>query len=231
MTSPAPSTPIASAVAAFLPGPDTESDNAFARERVTLRHTTPSLTLGSGNAFPDGRLVRADGQDSSVASERAGKPLVVVFYRGAWCPFCNIALRAYQDHLVPELRRRGIGFMAISPQLPDGSLTMQEKQQLDFAVVSDPHSAIASALGILTRPTEDAIRAQLDGGLDLTRENADGTAILPMPTTVIVDAHGIIRWIDVHPDYTTRTEPAEVLRALDDLDITGPAEQSGPAEH
>lgn len=225
MTSSPPSTPIASAVAAFLPGPDAENDNAFARERVALHATTPAPTLGPGDMFPDGLLVRADGQDSSVATERAGAPLVAVFYRGAWCPFCNIALRTYQDELVPELRRRGIGFMAISPQLPDGSLTMQEKQHLDFAVMSDPNNAVAGALGILTRPTEEAIRAQLDGGLDLTRENADGTATLPMPTTVVVDAHGLIRWIDIHPDYATRTEPEEVLRALDGLAITGTAGQ------
>jgi peroxiredoxin len=90
-----------------------------------------------------------------------------------------------------------------------------ETNALTFDVVSDEGNRIAGRLGILTGPTEDALAAQQTLGLDLTKANADGTTTIPMPTTVVVDADGIVRWIDVHPNYTTRSEVADILAALD----------------
>jgi peroxiredoxin len=146
-----------------------------------------------------------------------GGTSVLVFYRGAWCPYCNIVLSAYQAQLLPELTDRGIRLVAISPQKPDGSLTMQQKHGLAFTLVSDPGNTIASRLGILTWPSEEARAAQLKLGLDLASVNADGTDTLPMPATVILDADRTVRWIDVRPDYSTRTEPAQVIGTLDRL--------------
>ncbi len=83
-----------------------------------------------------------------------------------------------------------------------------------FTVLSDPGNQIAGQLGILTAPSDGTRAAQLQLGLDLTQVNADGTTALPMPTVVIADADGVIRWIDVHRDYTTRTEPGQVLQAV-----------------
>jgi peroxiredoxin len=143
----------------------------------------------------------------------------MVFYRGAWCPYCNVALSAYQRHLLPALTAHGVGLVAISPQAPDGPLSMQDKHDLAFTVLSDPGNGIARDLGILTQPSDEACAAQLQLGLDLTAVNADGTTGLPMPTVAILDAGHVLRWIDVHPDYSTRTEPAEVLRALDQLGL------------
>jgi peroxiredoxin len=94
---------------------------------------------------------------------------------------------------------------------------MQQKNDLAFTVVSDPGSVIAGHLGILTRPSLVARAAQPQLGLDLAAVNADGTDTLPMPATVILGPGRAVRWIDVHPDYTTRTEPRQVLDALDHL--------------
>ena len=146
-----------------------------------------------------------------------GSTAVLVFYRAAWCPYCNIALSAYQADLLPQLTERGVRLVAISPQNPDGSLTMQQKHDLAIPVVSDPGNVIARRLGILTQPSQEARAAQLQLGLDLTAVNADGTVALPMPATVILDASHTIRWIDVHPDYTSRTEPRQILDALDQI--------------
>ena len=96
---------------------------------------------------------------------------------------------------------------------------MQQKHSLAFTVVSDPGNTIAGRLGILTRPSPEARAAQLHLGLDLTGVNADGTVTLPMPATVILDAGRTVRWIDVHPDYSTRTEPLQIINALDHLRI------------
>ena len=110
-----------------------------------------------------------------------------------------------------------MGLVAVSPQRPDGSLNPQDKNRLTFNVFSDPGNQMAKAVGILTAASDEARAAQLHFGLDLTAVNADATTGLPMPTTIIVDANRVIRWIDVHPDYTTRSEPAQILAALDNL--------------
>jgi hypothetical protein len=96
-----------------------------------------------------------------------------------------------------------------------GSLSTLEKNKLTFTVLSDLGNQVAKAAGILTAPSDEARAAQLQLGLDLAAVNADGTTGLPMPTTMIVDADHVIGWIDVHPDYTARSEPSEILAALD----------------
>ncbi|MDJ0361909.1 peroxiredoxin-like family protein [Rhodococcus sp. H29-C3] len=175
----------------------------------------PADVTAAGTAMPDGDVVDEGGHPTTLASVRAGRPAVVVFYRGAWCPYCNLTLRAYQETLVSELDVRGVALVAVSPQKPDGSLSMQQKNDLTYTVVSDPGNQIAGRLGILTATGKQARDAQMSLGLDLADINADGTHTLPFPTVVIVDAAGTIRWIDVHLDYTTRSEPAEILTAID----------------
>jgi hypothetical protein len=96
---------------------------------------------------------------------------------------------------------------------------MQEKHDLASTVLTDPGNGIAHTQGILTQPSGEVRAAQLELGLDLTVVNADGTTGMPMPTMAILDAGHVLRWIDVHPDYTTRTEPAQVLDALDRLGL------------
>jgi peroxiredoxin len=194
-----------------------EAAGAFAAEQRDLAAAGhPPGVAEPGSALPDGELLDAGGQPATLAQHLGGNPAVIVFYRGGWCPYCDIALRTYQAQLVPALAERGIGLVAISPQAPDGSLSTKEAKELTFTVLSDPGNQIAGQLGILTAPSDGARAAQLQLGLDLTQVNADKTTALPMPTVVIAGADGVIRWIDVHPDYTTRTEPGQVLQAVTD---------------
>ena len=200
--------------------PPNEVMGAFGREQAALAAAgVPDGVAAAGTLMADAGLLDVHGSPTTLYTVTADRPAVLVFYRGAWCPYCNIALSAYQQHLLPQLTGRGIGLVAISPQAPDGSLSMQDKQNLSFTVVSDPGNAIARGLGVLTQPSDEARAAQLQLGLDLTAVNADGTVALPMPTVVIADAGHVLRWIDVHPDYSTRTEPAQILAALDQLGI------------
>ena len=181
----------------------------------------PQGVLPVGATLPDATLLNPHGAPIRLHEVLGPALTVVLFYRGAWCPHCNRALRRYQAELLPELLRRAIPLVAISPQKPDGSLTMQEKNELSFTLLSDPGNALAREIGILTRPS-DAVRArQLAFGIDITASNADGTTELPMPTTLIVDADHVIRWIDVHPNYATRSEPAEILAALTSQESRG----------
>ena len=191
-----------------------EVAGAFATEQRDLAAAgNPSGVAEPGSRLPDGELLDVDSKPTTLAQNLGDKPAVIVFYRGGWCPYCNIALRTYQAQLVPALAERGIALVAISPQVPDGSLSTKETKELTFTVLSDPGNQLAGQLGILTAPSDGTRAAQLQLGLDVAQVNADGTSALPMPTVVIADADGVIRWIDVHLDYSTRTEPGQVLQA------------------
>jgi len=204
-------TSIAEQVRAMRSEMGDQPPSAFDREQRALAERTVTGVIAVGERLPNAELL-------NVLGELAGRRGVLAFYRGVWCPFCNIALHAYQTELLPALSDRAVSLLAISPQMPDGSMSMREKHGLQFAVLSDPGNKLAEAAGILTAPSEDARAAQLELGLDLTQVNADGTVVLPMPTIAILDPDATVRWIDVHPDYSTRTETAEILAALDALE-------------
>lgn len=212
-------TPIADEAAALAEGmagqAPAEVLEAFRAEQDELDAAgVPAGVPEVGSSMPDASLLDARGNATTLKQARNGRPAVVVFYRGAWCPYCNLALRTYQAELAAELEERGVALIAVSPQKPDGSLTMAETNALSYPVLSDPGNRIGRALGILARPNDRAQRAQASLGLDLAEVNADGSYDIVMPTVAIVDSAGVLRWIDVHPNYTTRTEPAQIRAAL-----------------
>jgi peroxiredoxin len=187
------------------------------QEQNAHRASAPGALPAIGSPMPDADLLDAHGLATTLSATRAGRIAVIVLYRGAWCPYCNITLRAYQDALASGLSSRGGVLIALSPQKPDEALSLQEKNELAFPVLSDPGNQIAAALGVLTAFGAAAQAAVAGVGIDVAAGNADGTSGIPMPTVVVVDAVGAIRWIDVHPDYTTRTETAEILDHLAEL--------------
>ncbi|MGZ8177850.1 peroxiredoxin-like family protein [Williamsia sp. SKLECPSW1] len=188
---------------------------AFDADREALDAAgVPTDVAGVGTVVPDADLLTVDGSATRLSDAIGARPAVLVFYRGAWCPYCNVTLRAYQKELVPALEDKGVALIAISPQTPDGSLSAQESADLTYSVLSDSGNDVARALGIIAPNNPDAIAAQRQLGLDVTEQNADGTADLPYPTVVVLDADRTVTFIDVHPNYTTRTEPAQILDAV-----------------
>jgi peroxiredoxin len=199
--------------AASMPG---DVSSAFAAEQAALQvRGVPGGVAAPGTAMPDAELLDVNSELTTLGRMRGERPAVVVLYRGVWCPYCNIALRTYQAELVPALAERGVALIAVSPQKPDGSMSSVELNELTFTVASDPGNQLAVALGVQTRHSADALAAQKSLGLDLSERNADGQTNLPMPTVVVVDHTGVIRWIDVHPNYATRSEVADILTAVD----------------
>ncbi|MBE7161898.1 MAG: AhpC/TSA family protein [Williamsia herbipolensis] len=195
-----------------------EVSDAFDADRAELDAAgVPADVAAIGATVPDAEVLTVDGSTAMLSDEMGGRTAVLVFYRGAWCPFCNIALRAYQQELVPALEERGVALIALSPQKPDGSLSVTETDELTFSVVSDPGNTVARSLGIIAPVNPDALAAQRQLGLDVTELNADGGAELPFPTVVVLDESRTVRFIDVHPNYTTRTEPSQILAAVDAL--------------
>lgn len=187
----------------------------FARDRRALvARGTRSDAVSAGDVLEDFALPDANGGLVSLSELVADGPAVLVFYRGGWCPFCNLALRQYQTELLPELERRGATLVAISPQRPDESLSTAEKHRLRFPVLSDAGARLARELGLAFQPVADVLEAQRALGVDISEGNVEGSTELPMPTVLIVDRDRVVRFADVQPDYASRTEVPTILAAL-----------------
>jgi peroxiredoxin len=182
----------------------------------------PTGTIKVGDKMAPFALRDATGVLVTLDQLVEAGPAVIVFYRGGWCPYCNLALRTYQQELMPELATFGARLVAISPQAPDQSMSTAEKIGLGFAVLSDPASRLARQVGVSFQQADEVLAAQRELGLDLASVNAEGSSQLPRPTVLIVDKDRTVRFVDVQPDYTARTEVADILAALAGL-ATGPA--------
>ena len=187
-----------------------------------LDQGVPTDTIKVGDVLESFILDDSTGAPISLDQMVEKGSAVIVFYRGGWCPYCNLALRTYQQELLPQLGGFGARLVAISPQSPDESLSTVEKAALEFTVLSDPGSRLADRIGIAFQQADDVLAAQRTLGLDLTRVNAEGDGRLPRPTVLVVDHDRIVRFVDVQPDYTARTEVPEIIAALTDLTNGGP---------
>jgi peroxiredoxin len=177
----------------------------------------PTESIKSGDVLVPFTLDDANGNPVSLDKIVESGPAVIVFYRGGWCPYCNLALRTYQQELLPQLGAFNARLVAISPQTPDESLSTKEKAGLEFTVLSDPGSRLADRIGIAFDQADDVLAAQRKLGLDLAKVNAEGLVRLPRPTVLVVDRDGVVRFVDVQPDYTARTEVADIIAALNEL--------------
>ncbi|WP_326602261.1 peroxiredoxin-like family protein [Streptomyces sp. NBC_01800] len=169
-----------------------------------------------GKQAPDFTLPSAVGETVTLKGLLAQGPVVLTFYRGAWCPYCNIALRSLQEHHA-AITERGAQLIAISPQIPDESLALTEKHTLAFEVLSDIGSAVAKAYGLAFDLPDDLAAAYDKLGLDLQHVNGGHARTLPLPATYVIGIDGTIQWAFVNSDYTTRAEPTDILAALDAL--------------
>jgi peroxiredoxin len=172
-----------------------------------------AAALQVGSELPALSLPDANGEPVELRALNAKGPLVIVFYRGAWCPYCNLALREWQ-RLLPQLRQRGATLVAISPQTPDNSFSTAEKNELAFPVLSDSHLAAARAFGIAFAMNPEVVDFYAKAGNDLPTLNGNGQWVLPIPATFLIDARGRVALAHVEADYRQRAEPMEVLEAL-----------------
>lgn len=197
-----------------------------AQGEVTESGVAPGLDVGG--VAPDFSLPDALGRPISLRERLSHGPVVLSFYRGEWCPYCNIELHALQE-LLPDLREAGASLVAISPQTPDDALTATEKQGLEFDVLSDADQNVAKEYRVHYRipaPVEQISLEMLNN--DVSQRNADGTWNLPIPATFVLDSEGVVRARHVSANYmTSRMEPAEIIAALEE--INGENSSQGPA--
>lgn len=169
--------------------------------------------LKVGDKLPDVTLADATGQSVSMSALLSKGPLIINFYRGGWCPYCNMELKAYQD-LLPEITAKGATLVAISPEKPDNSLTTAEKNALSFPVLSDTGNSYAKTLGLVFELTGDLKNLYEGFGLDLPNQNANSGWTLPIPAVYTVAADGTVLFADVDLDYRRRAEPADAIAVL-----------------
>jgi peroxiredoxin len=170
----------------------------------------------AGDLAPEFTLNDSDGKPVSSRDLLAKGPLVVSFYRGVWCPYCNLELQALQATL-PEIAARGASLVAISPQTAANSRKSQRDNKLSFPILSDTKSEVANAFGIRFALQDYLIEVYKSFNNDLPVFNDDPSWVLPMPARYVIGAGGIIAYSEVNPDYTQRPDPSELLPVLDRL--------------
>jgi peroxiredoxin len=196
-----------------------------APERVSMMEAATAVLRASGieqralqvgDAVPAITLPDALGQPVLLAALWQRGPLVIIFYRGGWCPYCNLELRAWQQRLA-ELQHLGATLVAVSPQTPDNSLSTAEKNALAFPVLSDSSLHAATAFGIAFAMPQDLVDLYASVGNDLPVINGNGQWVLPIPATYVVGRDGRVAFAHVESDYRERAEPGVVLAVLAQL--------------
>lgn len=169
--------------------------------------------LKAGDVAPSFVLNDADGKPVGSAELLAQGPLVVSFYRGVWCPYCNMELQALQEAL-PAFRELGATLVAISPQNAVNSRKSRRINSLDFPILSDPGNETAAAFGLRFALPNYLVELYTSLKNDLPAFNGDTSWTLPMPGRFVIGQDRVIRYAEVNPDYTHRPEPADMLPAL-----------------
>jgi peroxiredoxin len=172
--------------------------------------------LREGDTAPDFELPDALGRPVRLADLRAKGPVIVSFYRGQWCPFCNLELRGLQRAL-GEVESAGATLVAISANTPDVTMSTVEKLELEFPVLSDYDNLVAKQFNLVYEMIPENIEMYLNQDRDIGTLNGTGKWELPIPATYVIDRDGIIRYAFVDLNHRRRAEPSEIAAVAADL--------------
>ncbi|HCN58224.1 MAG TPA: alkyl hydroperoxide reductase [Exiguobacterium sp.] len=190
-----------------------EKQRLMAQTTAELAASDGAKGLTVGDEAPRFTLPNASGQSVSLEDLLQNGPVIVTFYRGGWCPYCNLELRAYQREL-GKIEANGATLVAISPETPDHSLSTQEKNDLAFQVLSDVENVVARQFDLVFDMPDYLIDVYKASGLDVAGHNGNEDWQLPKPATFIIQPSGKISFADVPDDYTKRTDPSAVIKLL-----------------
>ncbi len=177
-------------------------------QKLVIANASEVKGLSKGDRAPDFSLPNAFGKKILLSQALKSGIVIIKFYRGEWCPICNLDLRAIQQHL-PQIRSLGASLIAISPQRPDDALTAIQKNELEYEVLSDADQEVIKAYNLQFDPGEDYHQRR-----DLSVLNGGGLKTLPVPATFIVNTDQIIEAAHVEANYTERMGPTEIIEVL-----------------
>ncbi len=174
-----------------------------------------------GQAAPDFTLKNARGESVQLSALLKNGPVVLTWYRGGWCPYCNLTLAALQKAL-PDIRAAGAQLVALTPELPDKSLTTVEKNALKFEVLTDMNNEIAKRYKVAFELTAD-VAARYKKNFNLSSYNGAeaGDTTLPLAASYVIDRSGVVRYAFLDADYRKRAEPAEIVAFLKTMTAAG----------
>jgi peroxiredoxin len=170
-------------------------------------------SLNIGDIVQEFTLLNQNGSEKKLSDYTNQGLVIISFYRGSWCPYCNIEIQALQE-ILPQIKNNNASLIAISPQLPDGSLSFKEKNNLEFDVLSDLNNKIAHEFGLVFSIADYLKPIYIKNGLDFSKINGDDSFLLPIPATYIINENMQILYKFADPDYTKRSEPGDILQIL-----------------
>ena len=180
-------------------------------QKLVIANAKRATGLDTGSKAPDFTLKNALGNTLTLSDILKSKSVILKFYRGEWCPICNLDLRSIQSK-IEDINHLGVQLLAISPQNPNDALTMKEKNELQFEVLSDPNQTVIKSYNLQFDPGDDYhIRR------DLTVLNGDGSKYLPVPATFIIDQSQTIVYSHIEADYTQRVSPDILIQEIKSL--------------
>lgn len=171
-----------------------------------------SKALKVGDKAINFTLKNAKGEDVTLYSLLEKGNVIITWYRGGWCPYCNVALNQLQEKL-PEFKSLNASLVALTPELPDHSLSTQEKNKLEFEVLTDLNNEVARLYGVVFK-LDDKTAQRYEQALHLSSRNGTNSSELPVPATYVIDKKGNIRYAYVNPDYKERANPEVIIQEL-----------------
>lgn len=190
-----------------------EKQQLMAQAIKELEASGVAQGLKKGDRVPEFTLLDATGKTVSMTEELAKGPVILTFYRGGWCPYCNLELQAYQREL-DTIKDAGATLIAISPETPDASLSTKEKNELDFLVLSDESNKVAEKFDLVFKMQEFLIETYKELGLNVSGHNGNDDWELPKAATFVIDQSGKIIFSEVDSDYVKRVEPSKVVEIV-----------------
>ena len=185
-------------------------------DRTTRELIASNLTshaVQTGQTAPDFALPDQQGRTITLSDVLAKGPLVLSFYRGGWCPYCNLELRALQQALT-DIKAAGATLLAVSPELPDNTVQTHDSNELNFSVLSDVGNHIARQYGLVFTLSDELKPVYEKFGLDIPVRNGDDSWELPFPATFVIQRDGSVSLAFVNADYTQRLEPQAIVDHL-----------------
>jgi len=168
--------------------------------------------LQVGDKAPNFTLSNALEKEITLYDELKKGPVILMWYRGGWCPYCNLTLKAMQD-MLPLFQEGGAQLVALTPESPDKSISTAEKNDLDFEVLSDINNTVAREYGVVFKLTDD-VKKYYEDGFGLSTYNGNDKGELPLAATYVIGTDGIVTYAFLDADYRNRAEPIAVLDAL-----------------
>lgn len=170
-------------------------------------------SIKKGDILTTAELINTKNEKINIDEMLKKGPLVISFYRGGWCPYCNFELRALQGAL-PQIKESGANLIAITPETPDNSLTTSEKNEIAFNVLTDTNNNYARELGLVFKMPKALQEVYKSFGIDLEAHNGNADFELPMPATLVVNSNKEVSYSFVSEDYTKRADIPAILDAL-----------------